>query len=152
MLSGWEAFFAKYGAIAVGLLFGTSAKYALALGEGRKVTTRMVVIDALLIGMIALLASEAVARLGASGHTAATVAALFAVSSDRLIRLLRTRFLQRVDAELRSQTDAIKGEVAQQIQVERSGAAIIDDTISGKAPADYAALRPRPQPDQEDPQ
>lgn len=150
MMNGWvEALLAKYGAIAVGLLFGTSAKYALALGEGRKVTTRMVVIDALLIGMIALLASEAVARLGASGHTAATVAALFAVSSDRLIRLVRTRFLQRVDAELRAQTNAIKGEVAQQIQVERSGVSIIDDTITGKAPTEYTSLRPHPQHDQE---
>ncbi len=142
-MSPWiEALFAKYGAVAIGILFGTSAKYAMAMVEGRKLTTRMVIIDALLIGMVALIASETVARMGATGGTAAMVAALFAVSSDRVIRLIRENFIRRFDAELKSQVAQHIGEVRQEVQAELSGQAVIDDTLNGRAPEEYEALKP----------
>ncbi|MDF1506368.1 hypothetical protein, partial [Roseisolibacter sp. H3M3-2] len=100
-MSPWvEALLAKYGAVIIGLLFGTSAKYALAMIEGQKVTIRMLVIDVLAIGMIAIVAMSAVERAGASGSTAALLVALIAVSSDRLLRLLREIFLRRLDRAL----------------------------------------------------
>ena len=150
MWSPWgEAIFTKYSALVLGLLFGTTAKYALVLAEGRKVTTRMLVIDALLIGMVAIIASNVVDRLGASGNTAAMVGALFAVSSDRVIRLVRERFLQRVDAELRRDIEQKKGEIKQAVQAEISAHNIIDDTLSGRAPATYVTLQ-RPLKGQDD--
>jgi len=143
-MSPWlEGFCAKYGAITVGIFFGTSAKYALALAEGRRLTLRMLAVDILLIGMIALLASNVVTRLGASGDTAATIAALFAVSSDRVIRLVRERFLRRLGDEFRADVDYHKGLIRQEIQAEMSGKSIIDDTIRGTAPADYKTLSPK---------
>lgn len=101
MWSPWaEALIAKYAPILIGLLFGTSAKYGLALIDGQKVTMRTVAIDALVIGMVAIAAANVVDRAGASGNTAALVAALFAVSSDRAMRLLREWFLRRLDSAL----------------------------------------------------
>lgn len=143
-MSPWiETLSAKYGAIGIGLLFGTGAKYALTLSEGRRLTIRMVAIDALLIGMVALIASNVVERAGVTGSSAAMISALFAVSSDRVIRLLRERFLRRVDAELQADIARTKGMVREEVQTEISGRAIIDDTISGKAPEEYVALRPK---------
>lgn len=150
MFSPWaEALFAKYGPLLLGLLFGTTAKYALTLAEGRRVTTRMLMIDALLVGMVAIVASNVVERLGASGNSAAMVAALFAVSSDRVIRVIRERFLQRVDAELRRDIEEQKGAVREAVQAEISSKNLIADTLSGRAPESYAALQPRPLPPSE---
>jgi hypothetical protein len=150
MFSPWaETLFAKYGPIVLGLLFGTTAKYALTLAEGRRVTTRMLVIDALLVGMVAIVASNVVERLGAAGNAASLVAALFAVSSDRVIRLIRERFLQRVDAELRRDIEQQKGAVREAVQTELSGKSIIEDTLSGRAPTEYLALLPHPLPPSE---
>jgi hypothetical protein len=147
MLSPWaEALAAKYSALVIGLLFGTSAKYALTLAEGRKVTPRMLVIDALLVGMVAIIASNVVERMGASGNAAAMVAALFAVSSDRVIRLIREQFLRRVDAELRRDIEEQKGAVREAVQAELSGRSIIEDTMSGRALPHYEALKPHPIP------
>ncbi|WP_380873586.1 hypothetical protein [Sphingomonas sp. DBB INV C78] len=147
-MSPWlESWIAKYGAILLGVVIGTSAKYGLTLVEGRKVTTRMIVADALLIGMVVLVARTVVVRLGLSDADAAMIAALFAVSSDRVIRLIRERFLRRVDAEARSIAAEQVGLARQVVQAEQSASNIIEDTLTGRAPDEYVALRPHPSPD-----
>lgn len=138
-----EAVAAKYGAIAVGLAVGTGAKYGLTLVEGRKITLRLIIIDALLIGMVALLAATACEKLHIDGNAAAMVSALFAVSSDRVLRMLRERFLRRVDVELRALAEEHKAELRGEVQAEMSASNIIDDHITGSAPATYVTLRPR---------
>lgn len=128
-----EAAFAKYGAIGIGLVVGTGAKYGLTLAEGRKITFRLILIDGLLIGMVALIASTVCERLHIEGNTAAMVASLFAVSSDRVLRMIRERFLRRVDAELQIDLARVKGEVRQAAQMELSGERVVRDFIQGKA-------------------
>lgn len=141
-LSPWfEAIVAKYGPVLLGIFVGTSAKYALLLAEGRKLTLRILAVDVLLLGMVVLLTYNVVLRLGASGDAAAMLGALFAVSSDRVIRLVRERFLRRVDAELRVMASEQIGEVRKVVQAERSGAEILHDHAIGAAPTDYEALR-----------
>jgi NhaP-type Na+/H+ or K+/H+ antiporter len=127
-----EALAAKYGAIGAGLLVGTGAKYGLTLAEGRKVTVRLVVIDALLIGMVALVAANVCDRLHIAGNTAAMVSSLFAVSSDRVLRMIRERFLRRVDAELQLDLDRVKGEIRQTAQMDLSGERVVRDVIEGR--------------------
>ena len=145
-MSPWlEAAVAKYGSVAFGLAVGTGAKYGLALAEGRRLTLRLLAVDVLLIGMVALLASNVVERLGAEGRSAAMVAALFAVSSDRVLRAVRTRFMRQVDAELQSDLARMKGEIRDEVQAELSARSVIDDQISGRAPAEYEALKGRRQ-------
>ena len=148
-MSPWfEAFLAKYGAILFGLIVGTAARYGLILSEGRKITLRMLAADALLMGFLALAATEVVERLHLSGSAAGLSSAILALASDRVIRLMRDRFLRKVDAEIKAQAAETIGTVRQVVQTETSGQHIIEDTLTGKAPADYAALQPRVQEDE----
>jgi hypothetical protein len=110
-----EGLIAKYGAVVLGVGAGTAAKYKLSMGEGRKLTIGEVASDLLLLPMIILIAAYVGAKLGAEPHLQAVMAAFLAVSSDRLIRLLRERFIQRVDQQTRVNPDAL-GEVRQQTQ------------------------------------
>jgi len=126
-----EALVAKYGAVLMGWLIGTAAKYGLMLGEGRRITLKVLLIDLLLMGMVVLLARWVIARLGLNPSDAATCAALIGLASDRIIRMVRVWFLKRVDAELR---DHVKGEVRQAAQIELSAERTIQDIATGKRP------------------
>lgn len=96
---GLAAILAKYGAVLLGVGAGTAAKYKLTLSDGRKLTWGEVASDMLLVPMVVLVAAYVGAKLGAEPHLQAVLAAFFAVSSDRLIRILRERFIQRVAKE-----------------------------------------------------
>ena len=96
----------KYGPTAAGLLIGTAAKYGLTLSEGKRPTWKGVVADLLLLGMLGLIAiaiSDAASRvvgLTVSGEMRVLVGSLAAVSSDRLVRLVRDRFMKKVETEI----------------------------------------------------
>jgi len=141
----FETMLAKYGWIWVGLTFGFSAKYALLLKRGVKVRARLVFADILLLPMVALIAYYAAERIGFVEEARALFAALCTVGADRLVKLLTERFLARVDNEVRAIAAETLGTVRQQVQVERSAGAIVEDTAEGRAPTDYAALKPHPQ-------
>lgn len=126
-----EALVVKYGAIMTGWAIGTAAKYGLMLGEGRRVTLKVLLIDVLLMGMVVLLARWVIARLGLNPTDAATAAALIGLSSDRLIRMVRVWFLKRVDAELQQH---IKAEIRQTAQMELSAERTLSDIATGKRP------------------
>jgi hypothetical protein len=126
-----EALIAKYGAIVVGWLIGTAAKYGLNLGEGRKVTPKMVIIDLLLMGFVVLLARWIIERMGLNPGDAATIAALIGLSSERLIRLVRHWFLKRADDYLEQH---VKGEIRQAAQIELSANRAVEDIAMGKRP------------------
>lgn len=126
-----EALIAKYGAVVMGWLIGTAAKYGLMLGEGRKITLKVLLIDLLLMGMVVLIARWVIARLGLNPSDAATCAALIGLASDRIIRMVRVWFLKRVDAELR---EHVKGEIRQAAQMEISADNLLDDIATGKRP------------------
>lgn len=97
---GLAAILAKYGAVLLGVGAGTAAKYKLTLSDGRKLTWGEVASDMLLVPMVVLIAAYVGAKLGAEPHLQAVMAAFLAVSSDRLIRILRERFIQRVSREI----------------------------------------------------
>ena len=84
----------RYGAIAAGLLIGTAARYGLVLNEGRPITWRGVLADFLLLAIVGLLSTVVSDRIGLHGNERAFGAALAAISSDRLIKLIRARFEQ----------------------------------------------------------
>lgn len=101
----------KYGPTVAGLAIGTAAKYGLALNEGRPLTWRGVLADLLLLGILGLLAiaiSELVAqvtRTPIGTDFRVLIGSLAAVSSDRLVRLARDRFIDRVGANLTAAID-----------------------------------------------
>lgn len=97
LIEGWIG---RNSAIIVGLTIGTAAKYGLTLTEGRKLSWRGVIADLLLLGMLGLLAVTVADWCSLTGNARVLVGALSAVSSDRLIRLARDRFLKRVEDEL----------------------------------------------------
>lgn len=113
-MSPWiEGIVAKYGAVVLGVGAGTAAKYKLSISDGRNLTWGEVASDLLLVPMVILIAAYVGAKLGAEPHLQAVLAAFLAVSSDRLIRLLRERFIQKVDQQTRVSE---LGEVRQQTQ------------------------------------
>ena len=83
---------ARYGAVAIGLAIGTAARYGLALGDGKRLTWRGILADLLLLGILGLLAVIASDWAGLTGNAKVLAGALAAVSSDRLVRLVRDRF------------------------------------------------------------
>lgn len=126
-----EAATAKYGTIIAGWAIGTAAKYGLTLGEGRKITPRMILIDLLLMGLVVLLARWIIERLGLNAGDAATIAALIGLSSERIIRLVRQWFLKRADDYLEQH---VKGEIRQVAQMELSAERTLRDIAEGKRP------------------
>lgn len=122
---GLTAIVTKYGAVLLGVGAGTAAKYKLSLSDGKKLTWGEVASDMLLVPMVVLVAAYAGDLMGAEPHLKAVLAAFLAVSSDRLIRLLRERFIQKVVqqsglgdrlndtqaaiSEIRAEVDQIKG-------------------------------------------
>lgn len=125
-VSPWiEGLAAKYGAVLLGVSIGTAAKYGLTLGEGRPITWREVASDLLLVPMICLIAAFGATRLGAEVTTISVMSAFLAVSSDRAIRMLRDRFMQRVSAEV-DLLGKKKGELRQLSQMEISKRRVVD--------------------------
>lgn len=98
MGSGFEALFAKYGWVWIGLSFGFLAKYALLIKRGVQVKARLVLADLLLLPMVALIAFSLVTQAGVRNEAAALMTAFCTVGADRLIKLLTERFLARVEA------------------------------------------------------
>ncbi|MES2157468.1 MAG: hypothetical protein V4512_06660 [Pseudomonadota bacterium] len=98
MGTGFEALFAKYGWVWIGLSFGFLAKYALLIKRGVKVKARLVLADLLLLPMVALIAFSLVSQAGVRNEAAALMTAFCTVGADRLIKLLTERFLARVEA------------------------------------------------------
>lgn len=140
----WEALLAKYGWILIGLTFGFAAKYALLIKRGVKVQARLVFADLLLLPIVALISFWMAARIGFQSEAAALFASFCTVGADRLVKVLTDRFLQKVDNEATNIANDMLGRARSVVASEQAGARIIDDTISGRAPAEYVALKPRP--------
>lgn len=141
-----EAFLAKYGAVVVGVGIGTAAKYRLNMGEGRVVTRKEVLADLLLVPFVIMLAAYVGTKLSADPHLMAIIASFMSLSADRLIRMLRERFLQRVDQEVAGRASQLLGVARETVQAEISSNAIINDTLAGTAPEEYKSLKPRKGP------
>lgn len=141
----FEAMLAKYGWVWVGVTVGFAAKYALLIKKGVRVRPWLVFADILLLPLVALIAYWLATRIGWDSEARALLSAFCAVSADRLVKLLTDRFLSRVDSEVRAIAEETIGAVRQEVQTVKSGEAIIGDTIEGRAPAQYTALKPHPQ-------
>ena len=98
-VAGLQDWIVRNGAILAGLGIGTAAKYGLTLTEGRKVSWRGIAADLLLLGMLGLLAIIIADACQLTGNTRVLAGALSAVSSDRLIRLARDRFLRKIESD-----------------------------------------------------
>lgn len=141
----FEGFAAKYGWILLGVTCGLAARYALLLKKGVKIRAWMVLSDVLLLPTVILIAYTLAKQAGIQGEPAALVSALCAVGADRLVKLYADRFVAKVDSEVRVIAEETIGVVRQEVQVARSGEAIVADTLDGRAPDQYAALKPHPQ-------
>ena len=85
-----------------------------------------------------------VIRVGVTGEMSALLSALCTVGADRLIKLVTDRFFKEVESEVEEVAKRVRGKVREEVQAEKSGARIIEDTITGKAPPRYKALERRP--------
>jgi hypothetical protein len=139
-----EAAFVKYGWIWIGLTFGLAAKYALLIKRGIRIRAALVLADILLLPMVALIAYQITHRLGATDEAAALLTAVATVGADRLVKLYTERFLQRVDDELQAVAQRARAEIRNEVQAELSAQEIISDQLTGKAPAEYQALKRPP--------
>jgi len=147
-VSPWiETALAKYGAVLLGVSIGTAAKYGLSMGEGRKVTRGEVISDLLLVPFMCLLAAFVGAKLGADPMTMTTVSAFIAISSDRLIRMMRERFVQRVAEEI-SVIERQKGEKRQVAQIEQSVVNVRDEGLNAPTAATKMVRQLPPNPPQ----
>ncbi|UAK25695.1 hypothetical protein [Sphingomonas nostoxanthinifaciens] len=76
----WQANAAgRYGAIGAGLMIATAARYGLALGEGRRLSWRAMLGDALLLGLVGLFAVIISGKFDLYGDVRAFCSALAAV-------------------------------------------------------------------------
>lgn len=141
----FESLLAKYGWILLGVTCGLAARYALPLKKGVRIRPWMVMSDILLLPMVALIAFTLVKQSGLQAEAAAMIGALCAVGADRLVKFYADRFVQKVDNEVRALAEETIGAVRQEVQTVKSGEAVIADTIEGRAPAEYVALKPHPQ-------
>ncbi|MDE0879958.1 MAG: hypothetical protein OSB00_15050, partial [Sphingomonas bacterium] len=117
---GWlGAVAAKYGPTVAGLIIGTAAKYGLTMSEGRKLTIKGVIADMLLLGMLGLIAILIADWFALAGNARVLAGALAAVSSDRLVRLVRDRFLQRADQEI-GEMLPLPGDTAAEVRTARN--------------------------------
>lgn len=141
-MSPWiEAACIKYLPILLGVGAGTAARYRLSMSRGRPLTWREVLSDLLIMPFIILLAGYASGKVGADPETAGMIGAFLGLTAIQATWMLRERFLQRFDAELEARAEHHLGVVRQVVQTELSGHNIIDDTLSGKAPDEYEALK-----------
>jgi len=132
MVSGFEALFAKYGWVWIGLSFGFLAKYALLLKKGIKVKARLVLADLLLLPMVALIAYSLVTQAGVKGEAVALITAFCTVGADRLIRLLTERFLAKVEAvamrDVAADVVESRGELRNALQTKISAESLARDS------------------------
>ncbi|GAA0745206.1 hypothetical protein CA233_19135 [Sphingomonas sp. ABOLD] len=149
MTPGFEAllakFLAKYGWILIGITFGFAAKYALLIKRGVPVKARLVFADLLLLPMVALIAYWMATRAGFEAEASALFSAFCAVGADRLVKLLTDRFLQRVDSEAELVANQMLGRARTVVANELAAESIIEAHADGRAPKEYAALKPHPQ-------
>lgn len=131
MNAWYDAAVQRYGAVVLGVAIGTAAKYGMSLSEGQEVSWRGVLVDVLLMGFVALMALVATDRLGLVGNSATLCAALFAISSDRVVRLVRERFLRKVAQFERDELAQKTGELRNFVQTEVSANRVINDHIGG---------------------
>jgi len=124
-LSDWIA---RNAPIIVGLGIGTAAKYGLTLSEGRKLNLRSILADMLLLGMLGLLAVTIADWCNLTGNARVLVGALSAVSSDRLVRLARDRFVKKVESDLGAAIGAVPS--------------IAAHVPAGSGEPDYVAIMP----------
>jgi hypothetical protein len=138
-----ESAFDKYVWIWIGLTFGLAAKYALLIKRGVQIRPVLILADVLLLPLVALIAYTIVAKAGADGETAALITAIATVGADRIVKLYTERFFRQVEGEVLAVSNRVRGAIREEVQTERSGAAVIADTIEGRAPAEYQALKSR---------
>jgi hypothetical protein len=136
-VSPWiEGIIVKYGAVLLGVSIGTAAKYGLSMHEGRQITTAEVISDLLLVPFLVLIAAFAGTKLGADPMMMTTLSAFVAISSDRLIRLLRQKFMQRVASEV-EMLERHKGEARQLSQIDQSAAHARDEGLNAPTAAKH---------------
>lgn len=70
------------------------------------------------------------------------IGAFLGLSAIQVTWMLRERFIERFDAELERRAEHHLGLARQVVQTETSALSIIDDTLSGRAPDEYEALKP----------
>jgi hypothetical protein len=90
----------RYGPIVIGLGIGTAAKQGLAITDGKPFRWRDFFADILLLGFLGLFAITVSDQFQLAGNARVLMGALVAASSDRLVRMVRKRFEQRVTAEI----------------------------------------------------
>jgi hypothetical protein len=132
MGSGIEGLIAKYGPLVGGWMIGTGAKYGLVISEGRKVTGRMIVADLLLMGLVVLLSRWLVEWLNLNPAGAATIAAMIGIQSEPLIRMVRIKFLKRVEQEL---DEHVTGRVRQVAGIEQSARNLKEEGVNAPSTA-----------------
>lgn len=140
-----EGLLAKYGAVILGVSIGTAAKYGLTLGEGRRVTRSELLSDLLLVPFMVLLSAWIGSKLGADPMNMTIWAAFIAISSDRVIRLLRERFIQRI-AEETAVIQLRKGEERQLSQIEQSAQHAREEGINAPTAATKMVRELPPEP------
>lgn len=79
--------------ILFGLAMGGLARWALLIRDRETVSLKVVATDLMVMGVLGLAAKWTVGRLGIEGETIALISALFALSSDRIVRLMLDWFL-----------------------------------------------------------
>lgn len=97
-MAGFEAWFAKWGWVVIGLTCGFAAKYALRIKRGQRVKPVQVFADVLLLPMVGLIAYAIVGRIGVEGEVRAMFAGLCMVGADRLIAIMTDWWLRKVQA------------------------------------------------------
>lgn len=90
-MTGLAEAIARYGPTCAGLAIGTAAKYGLALTEGRTFTWKSFLGDALLLGLVGLIAVTCSNLCGFTGDASKLAGVLAAVSADRLVELAIVR-------------------------------------------------------------
>lgn len=95
-MTGFEAWFAKWGWVVIGLTCGFAAKYALRIKRGQRVKPLQVFADVLLLPMVGLIAYTIVGRIGVEGEVRAMLAGLCMVGADRLIAVMTDWWLAKL--------------------------------------------------------
>lgn len=124
----WDLFdvIQNYGAILLGVVLGVLAKYGLMVGEKRPITFRIIISDLLLVGFVSVLAISSIKRIGVNGIDAVLVAALFALTADRAVKMVRNWWLRGVANQFRMESNNLEGEARQLLQKAESTAALAD--------------------------
>lgn len=126
----------KYGAIFGGLAIGTAAKYGLLLTDGKRLTLRGALADMLLLGMLGLLAVLISDAMHLTGNARVLCGALAAVSSDRLVRLARDRFMKSAEGQMSRLLPAGEREAIMRLPAGKGDPDQIDVQVPPTTPSD----------------